>query len=238
MIPYIVINGVSSKTINGLLIQSLPPISKPPIRTNIEEIDGKDGDLVEVLGYGAYDKSLVIGLKADANVDDVLNYFNSSGKITFSNEKDKYYNYAIYQQIDLEKLLRFKQATVEMHVQPFKYSADEVEINLSYTDTSRANIDIRNNGNIFSKPKLTITARLGVDILINNTQILHVDFGTSEETIIFDPVDMNAIDEDGEYKNRQVTGDYSDIKLETGVNTLTVSGDVSNVKIANYSRWI
>ena len=55
---YIIINGVSSKTIEGLLIQTLPPISKPKIRTSAEEIDGRDGDVVTTLGYAAYDKTL------------------------------------------------------------------------------------------------------------------------------------------------------------------------------------
>ena len=75
MIPYIIINGVSSKNINGLLIQSLPPISKPRIRTSIEEIDGRDGDVVTTLGYAAYDKAITIGLKGDYNVDDVIEFF-------------------------------------------------------------------------------------------------------------------------------------------------------------------
>ena len=48
---YIILNGKKSTDINGLLIQSLPPISKPKIRTQIEEIDGRDGDIVTKLGY-------------------------------------------------------------------------------------------------------------------------------------------------------------------------------------------
>ena len=45
---YVILNGVKSTTIKGLLIQSLPPISKPLMRTSIEEIDGRDGD-IEIL---------------------------------------------------------------------------------------------------------------------------------------------------------------------------------------------
>lgn len=143
MIPYIIINGTSSKSIAGLLIQSLPPISKPPIRTSIDTVDGRDGDIVTTLGFSAYDKQFKIGLYGDYNVDDVLAFFNSSGTVIFSNESDKYYNFAIYEQIDLAKLIRFKTATVTMHVQPFKYSADEAE----KTYTGASNISIRNSGN-------------------------------------------------------------------------------------------
>ena len=41
--PYIVLNDVSSQTVQGLIISSLPAIAKPKIRTMIEEIDGRDG---------------------------------------------------------------------------------------------------------------------------------------------------------------------------------------------------
>ena len=47
---YIILNGVNSNTITGLLIQELPPISKPLMRTQIDQIDGRDGDIVTKLG--------------------------------------------------------------------------------------------------------------------------------------------------------------------------------------------
>ena len=127
---YVVLNGVKSNTIKGLLIQELPVISKPLMRTEIEQIDGRDGDIVTNLGYSAYDKQMTIGLYGDYDIDDVIGYFASSGTVTFSNEPDKYYNYQIIQQIDFERLLRFRQATVTFHVQPFKYSAvgDDVTV--------------------------------------------------------------------------------------------------------------
>lgn len=120
---YVVLNGVISKNIKGLLIQSLPPISKPLMRTEVEEIDGRDGDIITKLGYSAYNKEMSIGLHGDYDVDDVIRFFASEGTVIFSNEPDKYYNYEIIEQIDLERLVRFRTATVTFHVQPFKHSA-------------------------------------------------------------------------------------------------------------------
>lgn len=125
MRDYIILNGQNSNTIDGLLISSLPPISKPLLRAQIEEIDGRDGDIVTPLGYSAYDKTVVIGLYGDFDINEIIAYFNSSGVITFSNEPDKFYNYQIIQQIDFEKLIRFRTAAVVFHVQPFKYSLTE-----------------------------------------------------------------------------------------------------------------
>ena len=92
MIPYIVLNGKTSTTVTGLLISELPTISKPKQRTEVKNIDGRDGDIVTPLGFSAYDKTLKIGLRGQYNVDDVISYFNSSGKVIFSNEPDKYYS--------------------------------------------------------------------------------------------------------------------------------------------------
>lgn len=130
---YIILNGINSNTISGLLIQELSPISKPAQRTIIEEIDGRDGDIVTKLGYAAYDKEISIGLYGDFDINDVIAYFNSEGTVVFSNEPDKYYNYQILNQIDFERLIRFRTATVTLHCQPFKYSTTESEIELDGT---------------------------------------------------------------------------------------------------------
>jgi len=125
MRDYIILNNKNSNEIKGLLIQNLPPITKPRIRAEIEEIDGRDGDIVTPLGYGAYDKVFSIGLYGDFDINEVIKYFDSEGIVVFSNEPNKYYNYKILEQIDFEKLIRFRTADVMMHVQPFKYSTTE-----------------------------------------------------------------------------------------------------------------
>jgi predicted phage tail component-like protein len=239
MIPYVIINGVSSKEINGLLIQSLPPISKPKKRINVEEIDGRDGDIVTTLGYAAYDKTITIGLKGDYNVDDVIEFFNTSGQVIFSNELDKYYNFAVYDTIDFNKLLRFRTANINFHVQPFKYLVDDLPI--IWTNTSGktiANLSVRNTGNIYSKPTLTITGSNTITVYINNTQILSIDLSAAGETIIIDAAEMNATDPEGNFLNRQVKGDYDNFVLEKGVNDLRITGAVQSITLTKYNRWI
>ena len=122
---YVILNGVPSTDITGLLIQQLPPVVKPLIRTEIEEIDGRDGDIVTKLGYSAYNREMSIGLYGKFKIDDVVKYFDSEGTVIFSNEPDKFYKYQIIEQIDFERLVRFRTATVVFHCQPFKYSAVE-----------------------------------------------------------------------------------------------------------------
>lgn len=362
---YIILNGNISTNIQGLLIQSLPPITKPKIRTQVEEIDGRDGDIVTYLGYSAYEKEFEIGLYGDFDIDEVISYFNSNGTVTFSNEEDKYYNYEIVEQIDFERLIRFKTATVTMHVQPFKYSVTDNEkifditnnllsfdtytktsngitismandtitfsgkglsgytevylpINaltlsagdytltaitngtgstacpmrlienaptnaetfggnyLSLTDNNTAtqtdtlseattynylwfyitpnvsldftldvsvtnnnpssSISIRNAGNIYSKPTITIYGAGSIEISLNGQTLFDLDMG-SFNYITIDTNLMEAYNE-STLMNRYVTGDYNNFQLNVGNNTISWSGDISQIEISNYSRWI
>lgn len=143
---YCILNGKKSTLIQGLLIQSLPPISKPLMRTSIEEIDGRDGDIITPLGYSAYDKEMSVGLFGDYDLDEVIKYFDSEGTVIFSNEPDKYYKYKILNQIDFERLLRFKTAVVTFHVQPFKYSAVDDDVVFSANELRMRRYTIINSG--------------------------------------------------------------------------------------------
>lgn len=186
--PYIIINGKNSNEINGLIISSLPPISKPPMRAMSEEIDGRDGDIITKLGFSAYDKTIQIGLAGTYDVNAVIEYFNQEGVIIFSNEADKYYRFTQLNGIDFEKLIRFKTASVTFHCQPFKYSNSESPLNFFEPQT----VEVTNSGNIYSKPELAITGKGFVDMKINNQDVLSLDFGESQQTLIIDSEKMNC----------------------------------------------
>lgn len=234
---YIILNDRSSEEIPGLLIQELPPISKPLLRNQIEEIDGRDGDIVMPLGYAAYDKDVSIGLYGKFDVDDVIEYFNSEGKVVFSNEPDKYYKYQVLNQIDFERLVRFRTATVTFHVQPFKYSDDEKE--KTYTSFDNNSVTIRNNGNYYSRPKITIFGTGTINLSLNGNQLFVINLGSQATQITIDAEQLEAYDEDTNVlMNRSVDGDYDNLRLKVGANTISWSGNVTKVIINNYSRWI
>lgn len=231
---YIILNGVKNTYIQGLMIQALPSITKPQIRTNIETIDGRDGDIITKLGYSAYDKQLLIGLYGDYNIDEVIEYFNSEGTVTFSNEDDKYYKYQILESIDFERLIRYRQATVTLHVQPFKYSLSEGEP--EYLVRNDSEVQINNSGNIFSKPIITLTGSDTCGIYLNSSQVFSIEFGT-DDSITIDTEALEAYS-GTTLKNRIVTGNYDDFYLRVGVNRIAFTGDVQNFSIKNYSRWL
>lgn len=356
MINYIELNGEKSTDVKGLMIQSLPPITKPKMRTSIEDIDGRDGDIVTKLGYSAYDKEVSIGLHGDFDIDDAISFFDSEGEVVFGNEPDKYYRYSILDQIDFERLLRFRTAKVKMHVQPFKYDAvdrtfevvnqlvnvkdsttdrfgvtavssggsvrvagkaantceilvpiDRITLSGSYTLTaatsgnsagcalklvSRADPDgdsfggkyielkdegtssitadadteydalwlyvqagtsidftlsatmsnddfssitLTNRGNVASRPTVTVYGSGNVELAINAITVL--SFSIDDGYITIDANEMNAYHGDA-LMNRRVTGDYADLTLKTGENVVSWSGDVTGIRVEDFSRWV
>ena len=139
--------GVSSTDIEGLLICELPPITKPQMRTKETIIDGRDGSIIEELGYEPYDKAVVIGLHGNYDIDKVMKYFTGDGEVVFSNEPDKVYIAKISGKIDYTRLLRFRQATITFRVQPYKFKKDE-DATATQTETaSGTNLVLQDSGN-------------------------------------------------------------------------------------------
>lgn len=356
MINYIELNGEKSTNVKGLIIQSLPPITKPKMRTSKEEIDGRDGDIITKLGYSAYDKEVSIGLHGDFDIDDAIAFFDSEGEVVFGNEPDKYYRYQILDQIDFDRLVRFRTAKVKMHVQPFKHDAvdrtfdivnqflhvcdstaskfgitvtssdgsirvsgratSDVDIKVpiesmslsgSYTLTASASgsaagcalrlidgspsrsfggsymelknngdstmtatadsnaeydalwLDIKagasvnftlgvtmasdsfneialtNRGNVASRPTVTVYGSGNVELAINAVTVL--SFSIEGGIITIDAEEMNAYHGDT-LMNRHVTGDYADLRLNVGENVISWRGDVTAIRLEDFSRWL
>lgn len=139
--------GVRSTTIPGLLICELPPISKPRMRTKETIIDGRDGSIIEELGYESYTKTITIGLSSVFDINEVIKYFTGEGELVFSNEIDKVYRARITEGIDFERLIRFKRASVKFLCQPFKYKRDEVFTEAEVATASGTNIILNDCAN-------------------------------------------------------------------------------------------
>lgn len=239
--PYVIINGKNSRMVEGLVIQSLPAVTKPPVRVTHEELPGVDGDFPTAEGYGAYDKALLIGLAGRYDVDEVISFFDASGTAIFSNEPDKYYDFAVYSQIDFERLLRFRTATVEMHVQPFKYSAvrDRVEVAPDGTEAV-----IYNRGNVVSKPRYVLPAirnSTDTEIEVNGKKFKFARYAGAT----LDSERMNAYGSSGSLLNGFADGDFRDLWLEPGRNEVSIkmtnlesAGGDARAAVVRPSRWI
>ena len=230
---YVIQNGNDSRYLKGLLIQELPLITKPVMRTSIEQIDGRDGDVITRLGYSAYDKKMKIGLFGDYDIDDIIPFFNSSGTVTFSNEPEKYYMYDILDAIDYERLVRFRTAEITYHVQPFKYSNIE---KLKVFSNPTSDITIRNNGNYVSKPIIHIKGTGTINLSLNGVQLFRIDLSTTN-SITIDTGRLEAYNDDV-LMNRYVVGNYDKFVLKVGANSVSWDGTLTYIAFEKLSRWI
>ena len=229
---YIVFKNIDSRSVKGLIISELPPITKPKMRVRIDTIDGKDGSDTVNLGFEAYTKTVKIGLTKGYDIDNIISWFHGEGDIQFSNEPDKVYRVKVYEQIDFERLLRFRTANVKFYTQPFKYSA--TERTRAFATNGIQSLDIRNAGNYFSKPLITFTGTGDITVYVNGAKKCELALD-SNESITLDADKQEAFFGDV-LKNRKMDGEF--ITFEIGKNTLTWTGSLSKIEITYYSRWL
>lgn len=219
-----------------IIITSMPPIVKPPLRYENIEIDGRDGEIINTLGYSSYIKTLDIAFISDNKyddfyyVDEISNWLSGESKIIFSNEWDKYYNGIILDQIDYEKASRFRKASVNLKVQPFKYSVDEITIikSSSFSFNNSCYLDVL--------PVITLTGSGLIHLLINNFEVCQVNIN---ERITLDSVLQEAYkDNINSLANRNMLGDFPVIK--SGINSISWYGEgsVLQIEVKFRERWL
>ena len=125
-----------------------------------------------------------------------------------------------------------------MHVQPFKYAVADNSKTFTIAEGTTS-IIIRNIGNIYSKPIMTITGTGKINLYLNGVQGFAINIGDIEQTIAIDINNMNAYNpSNNNFLNRLVTGNYDNFKLAIGKNTITWTGSITQMQIQNFSRWI
>lgn len=222
--------NINSDDIEGLIICSEPPISSSAIKIKETTINGRDGAIVEKLGYKPYTKTVEIALKKQANIDDIITFFSGEGELIFKNELDKVYRAAIYERIDLEKLLRFRKGKVKFYCQPFKYKKND-----NYTTITN---NVINEGNIQSKPiiKLEKGTSSSTELTIGRIRFKYT-FLENDTYVEIDCEEMTVLYE-GLNRNRQLEIGYEFPELEIGSNAVIVHSGDAIVKIKRKDRWL
>jgi len=228
---YIIFKNKDSRAIPGLLIQELPPITKPKMRQETTVIDGKDGDITDNLGYSAYDQQIKIGLTRGYDISEIIKYFSGSGTIIFSNEPDKYYMAEIIDQINFDRLLKFRIANVKIHMQPYKYLINESPAELEIT--TETELKVYNVGLEQSSPIFTLYGDGIVEISINGIAIFQINI--DDEYVTVDS-NMQECYKGNVLKNRKMVGEF--INLEKGESTITWTGNLKKIIVEPKSRWL
>jgi len=232
--PTITFKDQPSSGITGLLIQELPPITRPEMRYETTEIDGLPGAIVDELGYSAYKKKLKIGAYGEFDIDQIADYFSGSGRLVTSEEPDKYYNASCLAGIDFNKLLRFREADVEFVVQPFKYLLDEDDAEIP-SITTETDIDVTNQGRADTRPVIRLEGSGTVTITVNGLTAFSYTFPGSDTYVLIDSLQQDARLTGGTLKNSSMTGEFP--ILAPGDNTIGWTGTLTRIVVTPNSRW-
>lgn len=227
---YFMFKGINSKEFSGLVVNTLPPITKASKRVETQQIDGVDGEIITELGYSAYDKDITITLTKLKNLDEIMAWLNGEGELVTSLEPDKVYKARIIKEIDYERVYSMKSATITFRVQPFKYELDENAVTLTQSGKS-----VTNQGLETSKPIMTITGSGTVELSINGNKVFKYTFPANETEVVIDSEKQDAY-LGTVLKNRNMSGEFP--VLQSGDNTITWDGTVTSIVVEPKSRWL
>jgi len=118
---------------------------------------------------------------------------------------------------------------------PRDFEAD-FSLYIKLSDVKKNEISIINKGNVYSLPKMTIYGVGDINLGVNGKDAFYITLGL-EDYITIDTTNLEAV-KNGVLKNRLVTGNYDDFKLNSGVNTINYDGIVEKIIVNDYSRWL
>lgn len=226
----ITFKGVDSDTITGLLISEQPDITRAPRKTESIDVDGRDGDVVNYLGYDTYVKDATIGLHGAFDIDEIANFFTGEGWVIFSNEPTKKYWGRITSQIDFASLVRFRTAKVKWTVQPYKKLVTEANVS-----GATSPLTVENQGYEDAKPLIKV---VGTPASVHTLDVDGIDFATvtlpASGEIYLDGENLNAYDATGD-QNNKVVGGFA--VLPAGSSDIGWTG-TATVTITPNSRWL
>ena len=143
----------------GVTLRNPVPIVRPEERVQHVEIPGRSGDLTQTEGeeiYNSYIQTAEITVKGGFRVRDVYRWLRGSGFVIFHGEPDRRQQARIIGAVTLNKVSRNLDkwaGEVQFYCQPLKELLQEEAVTITSSGST-----VRNNGDVTSKPKITLTA--------------------------------------------------------------------------------
>lgn len=223
------INGILGSGFNTYL-RERPSIPSARKRINVIEIPGRDGVLTEVIGYDPTEFELYfnfIGNKEEFHKkwDAIKAWLSARNcKLIFSDDQDWYYRVSYIELEPIERpTSRIGVFTAKVHtVDGLKYATSGLE---------EYSIDgVKFNRCLECKPIYKITGE-GICTLTVNGKAMRANVG---QNLTIDTEKMMAYRQDGTLMNTSVTGDYEDLYLKSGNNTISASPNFTLKIIPNW----
>ncbi len=217
-------NGVRC-TDYGIRVTELPPITLPGERVSFVDVPGRSGSLTKTEGDDVYEDLLLTAtciVQNTERLEEIAAYLKGSGKVSFANREEGFYEARIVNQIPFDVILRgnpHRRFAVNFRCKPFFYLDDSPTYSLTRSTF------LTNPGAVHSEPVITVYGSGDITLMVGMNII---ELSEVSGSITLDTPLMEAYS-NGISANRQMSGDFP--TLSTGATAISWTGNVSRVTV-------
>lgn len=212
----------------GVIVEEIPPITKPKKRFTQYTIPGRNGVLnIDEGTYEPFALSLKCHFREDnADIDELKSLFDGYGKLSLDGER--YYYGIINNNIPFEEVQHFRKFVLPFMLNPI---AKSIEVFTETIDTTNPTNYIEVGGNTITYPTITIQAT--GDVIIRINEITFTLDNTDGEYVL--DCENKEIIKNNQSMSSIMSGDFP--ILNPGENEIFISGEgsVSSMTI-NYQE--
>ena len=214
----------------GIVVEKYPGLFIPVKSFEKVNIAGNDKAEYRAGTYEPITLSIECYLKdrSPQKIREISKWLNSKseGKLILGNDPNFYYNARIINAIPINKVINlFGRFVIQFECEPFMYNLEEEVITIT------TNTEIENKGITISKPIYKVYGS-GATLKVNNKEF---NIYSINDYIEIDTELMECY-KDNISMNTNVKGNYTDLWLEEGKNTIEISG-ASKVEITPKWRY-
>lgn len=214
----------------GIVVEKYPSLFIPVKSFEKVNIAGNDKAEYRAGTYEPITLSIECYLKdrSPQKIREISKWLNSKseGKLILGNEPNFYYNARIINAIPINKVVNlFGRFIIQFECEPFVYSLEEEVITIT------KNTEIENKGITVSKPIYKVYGS-GATLKVNNKEF---NIYSINDYIEIDTELMECY-KDNVSMNTNVNGNYTDLWLKEGKNTIEING-ASKVEITPKWRY-
>lgn len=236
MKPWFIWNNKNSDSM-GLWVSKLPKISRAPERYEQVTIPGRAGALTLLEGedvYDSYVKEITVQtVNTNPRLQEILAWLRGSGDLVVCTEINRVYRGRIVAAVEFERIGNsLLQARIPILVEPLKRSRYP-EANDRITITA-ASANLRNPGDVASKPVVSITGSGALTITIGGTAMA---FTGVSGTIVVD-CDAEMVTQGGALWTGSYSGEFWRIPAGASTFAKTGTGTLTSAVIDPAWRWV
>ena len=197
------------------------------------DVPGRSGSLTVLEGDAVYDDLVLTAQCIVENLErheEIASYLRGSGRATFANRPEGYYEARIVNQIPFEKILRgnsHRTFAVNFRCKPFWYAENAPAITVTQSGSF-----VTNPGNVYAEPVITVYGSGAITLMVGLTII--------ELEGISGNITLNSALQEAysgiTSMNSAMSGEFP--VLLPGANAISWTGNVSKVVIEPHWRYL